>query len=158
MFRDFYINKGKVHYKPQKKTTSLEVNLLLELSEQLSRGLLAVTLGVVLSPEPEILASLLEGTLSLPSELSVSAGGVGSEIEDIASTTGGNLVRLVLSDGGGEGADHLVDGAALSGTQVPGADTGVVGAEVFQGLEVAVCEIQNVDVIADGGSVVGSVV
>lgn len=86
------------------------------------------------------------------------AGGVGSEVEDITSATGSNLVGLVLSDGGGERADHLVDGAALSGTQVPGADTGAVGAEVFQGLEVAVCEIQDVNVIADGGTVVGSVV
>lgn len=69
------------------------------------------------------------------------AGGVGSEVEDIASATGSNLVGLVLSDSGREGADHLVDSAALAGTQVPSAHTGVVGTQVFQGLEVAVCEI-----------------
>jgi hypothetical protein len=135
-----------------------KVNLLLKLGEELSRGLLAVTLGVVLSPEPEILASLLEGTLSLPAELGVSAGGVGSEVEDIASATGSDLVGLVLSDSGGEGADHLVDSAAPAGTQVPGAHTGVVGAQVVQGLEVTVCEIQDVEVIADGGTVVRGVV
>lgn len=88
----------------------------------------------------------------------MSAGGVGSEIKDVTSATGGNFVGLVLSDGVGEGTDHLVDGAALASAQIPGADTRVVGAEVFQGLDVAVRKIQDVDVIADGGAVVRGVV
>ena len=71
---------------------------------------------------------------------------------------GGNLVGKFAAGGGGEGVDHLVHGAALSGAQVPGADTGVVGTEVVEGLEVAVGKVQDVDVVTDGGSVVGVVV
>jgi hypothetical protein len=129
-------------------------NLLLKRSKQLSRRLLAITLRIVLSPQPKIITSLLERALSLPAKLCVRASRVSSEVKDITSATGRNLVGLVLSDGSGECADHLVDGAALSGSEVPGAHAGVVGAQVVEGFEVAVGEIQNVDVVADGGTVV----
>lgn len=132
--------------------------LLLESSEELSRGLLAVTLGVVLGPEPKVLAGLLEGTLGGPAELGGSAVGVGSQVQNVTGTTGGNLVGEVTADSGGEGADHLVDGAALAGTQVPGTDTGVVGTKVVQGLQVTVSQVENVDVVTDGSAVVGVVV
>lgn len=138
--------------------SSQKQNLLLQLSQQLRRGLLAVALGVVLGPEPEILAGLLEGTLGGPAELFGGTGSVGSQVENVTGTAGSNLVREVATDGGAEGADHLVDGAALAGTQVPGADTGVVGAEVVQSLQVAVGQVENVDVVTDGGAVVGVVV
>lgn len=117
-----------------------------------------VSLGVVLSPEPEILAGLLEGSLGFPAELLVGASRVGCEVENVTSTAGSDFVGEVAADGLGEGADHLVDGAATAGTQVPGAHTGVVGAEVVQGLEVTVCKVENVDVVADSGSVVRGVV
>lgn len=149
LFQKIYINKP-VSCQP--------VNLLLKLSKKLSRGLLAVTLGVILSPEPKVLTSLLESALGLPAQLGVSPSRVSSEVEHVTSTTRSNLVGLVLADGSGESTDHLVDCAALTGAQVPGAHTGVVGAQVVQSLEVAVCEIQNVDVVADGGTVVGGVV
>ena len=83
------------HAHNQSNRSNKDSNLLLKRSKELRRGLLAVTLGVVLSPAPEILASLLEGTLSLPAELSVGAGRVGSEVQDITSATGSNLVGLV---------------------------------------------------------------
>lgn len=117
-----------------------------------------VTLGVVLSPAPEILAGLLEGTLGLPAQLAVGAGGVGSEVEDVTCTARGDFVGHVSADGLGESTDHLVDGAAAAGAEVPGAHAGVVGAEVVEGLEVAVCQVKNVDVVADGGTVARVVV
>lgn len=84
--------------------------------------------------------------------------GVGSQVQDVTSTTRGHFVGQVTANSGGEGLDHLVDGAALTGTQVPGTDTGVVGAEVVEGLQVTVGKVQNVDVVTDGGTVVGLVV
>lgn len=117
-----------------------------------------VSLGVVLSPEPEILAGLLEGTLGLPAELLVGTSRVGGEVENVTGSAGSDFVGEVAADGLGEGADHLVNGAAAAGTKVPGAHTGVVGAEVVEGLEVAVCEVKNVDVVSDSGSVVRGVV
>jgi hypothetical protein len=105
-----------------------------------------------------MLTSLLEGTLRLPAELGVGAGGVGSEVKDITGTAGSNLVGLVLADSSGESTDHLVDGASLTGAQIPGADTGVVGAQVVEGLQVAVCQVQDVDVVTDGGAVVRGIV
>lgn len=132
--------------------------LLLQLSQQLGRGLLTVALGVVLGPEPQVLAGVLEGELGGPAELVVSASGVGRQVEDVTGTARSNLVGEVAANGGGEGTDHLVDGAALAGTQVPGANTGVVGAEEVQGLEVAVGQVENVDVVTDSSAVVGGVV
>lgn len=132
--------------------------LLLQLRQQLSRRLLTVTLGVILGPAPEILAGLLEGVFGGPAELGVGAGRVGSQVEDVTGATRGNLVGEVAAHGGGEGLDHLVDGGALAGAEVPGADAGVVLAQVVQGLQVAVGQVEDVDVVADGGAVVRGVV
>ena len=94
----------------------------------------------------------------MPAELLVSPAGVGSQVEDVPGTTRGHFVGEVPADGVLEGIDHLVHGAALPGTQVPGTDTGVVGAEVVEGLQVAIGQVQNVDVVTDGGTVAGIVV
>lgn len=130
----------------------------LELLNKLLRRLLPVTLRVVLSPAPQILASILKSELGTPAELGVGTGSVSGKVEDIACTAGSDFVGKVAADGGGEGLDHLVDGAALAGAQVPGADAGVVLAEVVEGCEVAVGEVEDVDVVADGGAVLGVVV
>ena len=52
----------------------------------------------------------------------------------------------------------MEDRAAFAGTEIPGADTGVVGPEVLESHEVAVGEVEDVDVVADGGAVFGFVV
>ncbi len=57
-----------------------------------------------------------------------------------------------------EGVDHLEHGAAASGSEVPGADAGVGFAEVVESREMAVGEIDDVDVVANGGTVSGGVV
>lgn len=133
-------------------------HLLLQLVQQLGRRLLAVSLRVVPRPAPKILASLLEGALGLPAELGVCSGRVGREVEDVAVAARSNLVGELAADGSREGADHLVDGATLAGAQVPGADAGVVCAQVVEGLQVAVGKVEDVDVVANRGSVAGVVV
>lgn len=130
----------------------------LQLINELLRRLLPVALRVVLGPTPQVLAGVLKGVLGAPAKLRVGAGGVGGKVEDVASAARGDLVREIAADGVGEGFDHFVDGAALAGTKVPGADAGVVLAEVVQGCKMAVGEIEDVDVVADGGSVLGVVV
>lgn len=108
-------------------------NLLLQSRKQLSRRLLTVSLRIVLSPEPQILTSLLESTLSLPFKLLSSAGRVRCQIQDVTGTARRNFVGQVTANSSRKGFDHFVNGAAASGTQVPGADAGVVGAEVVEG-------------------------
>jgi hypothetical protein len=100
--------------------------------------LLPVALWVVLSPAPKILASILKRALGTPAELSVGASGVGSEVEDVTSTTRGDFVGQIAANGGGERLDHFVDSAALTSSQIPGADAGVILAEVVESCEVTV--------------------
>ncbi len=52
----------------------------------------------------------------------------------------------------------MEDGAALACSEVPGAHAGVVIAQVVERDEVTLCEVEDVDVVADGGAVVGGVV
>lgn len=113
---------------------------------------------VVLSPAPQILAGVLESVLGTPAKLGVGASGVGSKVEDVTCTARSDLVGQIAADGGGEGLDHLVHGAALARAQVPGADTGVVLAKVVKRCEVAIGEIEDVDVVANGGAILGIVV
>lgn len=132
--------------------------LFLQLVQQLGRRLLAISLRVVPRPAPQILASLLESTLGLPPELSVRASRVGGEVEDVTFAAGSDLVGEIAANGSREGANHMVDGAALTGAKVPGADTGVIGAQVVEGLQVAIGKVEDVDVVANGGSVVRVVI
>lgn len=117
-----------------------------------------VTLGVVLNPAPEVVASLLHGELRLPVELLVGQRGVRGKIEDIALSSGVDLVGEVTADDLAEGLDNLKDGAAAAGTQVPCLDTGLVLTEVVESDEVTAGKVDNVDVVADGGAVSGGVV
>jgi hypothetical protein len=119
---------------------------------------LPVSLRVVLGPAPKILASIFKRALGTPAELSVGAGSIGSKVENITSTARSDLVGKVAADGGGEGLDHLVDGAAPASTQVPCADTRVVLAEVIKSREVAVRQVEDVNVVADSSAVLGIVV
>lgn len=94
----------------------------------------------------------------LPAELRVGPRRVGCEVQHVARAARRNLVRHVPADGVRKCPDHLVHCAALASAQVPGAHPGVVGEEVVQGFEVAVGEVQNVDVVADSGAVARVVV
>lgn len=122
------------------------------------RWLLPITLGVILGPAPEIGASILERQLCLPAELLGRSGGVARQIEDIAGSAPDDLVRQIAADSFAKRLDHFKDGGAAAGAEIPGAHTRVVGAQVVEGLEVALGQVEDVDVIADGGAVVGGVV
>lgn len=131
---------------------------LLDSSQQLRRRLLSVSLGVVADPPPEVLAGLFHGELSLPLQLLVGQLGVGSQVQDITGSASNDLVLQVSADDVAESLDDLKDGATTAGTQVPGLDTGLLGAEIVEGLQVASSKIHNVNVVSDGGSVTGGVV
>lgn len=60
-----------------------------------------------------------------------------SQVQNIARSAAYNLVGQFAADGFGESVDHLEDGAALAGAQVPSADARVVGAEVVERDQVA---------------------
>ena len=127
-------------------------------SQQLRWRLLAVALGVVVHPSPQVLTRLLHGKLRLPVQLLVRQRGVGCQIENIALSTRLDLVGQVPANNLAESLDHLENGAAAARAQVPRLDTGLVLAEVVEGDEVTVGKIDDVDVIANGSSVAGCVV
>ncbi|KND92431.1 putative quinone oxidoreductase [Tolypocladium ophioglossoides CBS 100239] len=134
------------------------LGLGLDRRQQLRRGLLSVALGVVVHPSPQVLAGLFHGELRLPLELLVGQRRVGSQVQHVALSAGNDLVLEVAANDGAERLDHLEDGAAAAGAQVPGLDAGLVLAEVVEGDEVALCQVDNVDVVADGSSVARGVV
>lgn len=126
--------------------------------EKLGRGLLAVALGVVAHPAPQILAGLFHRLLRLPVELLVGERGVGRQVQDIALAAADNLVGKVAADDGAKGLDNVKDGAATSRAKVPGLDAGLAGAQVLQGGEMALGEVDDVNVVANCGAVLGSVI
>lgn len=131
---------------------------LLDSSQQLRGRLLSVSLGVVADPPPEVLTGLLHGELSLPVQLGVGQSRVGSQIQDIAGSAGNDLVFQIAPNDSAECLDDLEDGAATARAQVPGLDTGLVGAKVVESDQVASGKIDNVNVVSDGGSVARGVV
>lgn len=83
----------------------------------------------------------------------VCEGGVGGKVEDIALAALDNLVGELAADDGAEGVDDFEDGAAAAGAEVNGLDAGLLLAEVVEGNEVALGEVEHVDIVADGGAV-----
>lgn len=132
--------------------------LLLQSIKERLWWLLSVSLRVVLGPPPQIRASILQRALRLPAQLLVGSGWVGSQIEHVTCSSADDLVWKIPTHGMTEGLDHVEDSAALAGTQVPCAHARVVRAEVVEGDEVTFCQVKNVDVVADGGTVLGLVV
>ncbi len=126
--------------------------------DQLGGRLLSVSLGVVLDPPPEVGAGVFHAELRLPLQLLVGTRGVRREVEDIASSPGDDLVGQITARGGAEGLDDLEDGAAAAGAKVPLPHARLVLPEVVECDQVALREIENVDVVTDGGAVPRGVV
>lgn len=105
-----------------------------------------------------MLTRILQRQLRLPSQLRIRASRISSEIEHVTRAAVYDFVVQVAAYDGAEGLDHLEDGGAAAGTEIPGAHAGVGGAEVVEGSEMAVGEIDDVDVVADAGAVAGGVV
>ncbi|KAJ6444934.1 LOW QUALITY PROTEIN: putative quinone oxidoreductase [Purpureocillium lavendulum] len=127
----------------------LDCDLLrLDRVQQLRRGVLAVALGVVVDPAPQVLARLLHGELRLPLELLVGQRRVGRQVQDVTRSARDHLVGQVAADDGAKGLDHLEHGAAAAGAQVPGLDARLVLAQVVEGDEVAPRQVDDVDSVA----------
>lgn len=126
--------------------------------DQSRRGILTISLRVIANPSPEILADILEGEFSLPAQLLIRAGGVRGQVQDIAGSLADDLVFQRVADDLAERVDHLEDGAAASGPQVPGSNAGLLLPEVVQSRQMALGEINDVDVVADRCAVSGFVV
>lgn len=105
-----------------------------------------------------MLTRILQRQLRFPPQLGIRASRVSREIKHVARAAVYDFVVQVAAHDGAKGLDHLEDGGAAAGTEVPSAHAGVGGAEVVEGCEVAVGEVDNVDVVADAGAVAGVVV
>lgn len=136
----------------------LSANIRLGSSQQLRWRLLAVPLGIVVHPPPQILASLFHRQLRLPVQLLIGKRRVRRKVENITLSPGYDLVGKITANDLAEGLDDLEDGAAAAGAQIPSLDAWLVLAEVVEGDKVALGEVENVDVVTNGGSVAGSVV
>jgi hypothetical protein len=96
--------------------------------------------------------------LGFPAQLGVGTFRIGSQIQHVACPPANDFVGQIAADGFGEGLDHVIHGAAFAGSQVPGSDAGMLGTQVVQGDGVAAGQVEDVDVVADGGAVFGCVV
>lgn len=134
------------------------LHLFLQRLEQLRRRVLAVSLGVVADPSPQVLTCILHLQLRLPVQLLVGQAGVGRQVEHITLPPVNNLVVEVSAHDRAERLDHLENGGSPSGAQVPGLHTGLVRPQVVERDKVALGKVAYVDVIADGGAVAGGVV
>lgn len=144
-----------VHSRDIVKSSTLS---LLESLEQLLRRILAIAPRIVANPLPQISASILKRELSLPFQLRICSRRVGCEIQHITSSSANNLILQIVSDNVLECVDHLKDGAAAARSKVPGSDAGILFSEVVQGGQMALCEVDDVDVVSYRGPVSGRVV
>ena len=131
---------------------------LLDVGQQLCRRVLAVALGVVRDPAPEVIASLFHCELRLPLQLLVSPRRVGSQVQDVALSSILHLVREISADDLAEGLDDLENGAPATGSQVPLLNTGLVVPQVVQSHQVTLGQVNDMDVVTDSRAVARRVV
>ena len=132
--------------------------LLLERIQQFSGGILPIPLWIVANPFPKIRAGLFHGKFRLPVKDFVCQRRIGGEIEHVSLSSFDDLVREVTTNNGAERLDDLEHGATAPRAQVDGLDAGMLLAEVVEGDEVTLGEVENVDVVSDGGAVSGGVI
>lgn len=132
--------------------------LLLQSIQKCCWGILAVTLGVVVDPPPQICAGILHLQLSLPVQLLVGQARVGREIENVTLSTLNHIVLQIAANHGTECLDHLEDSATATRAQVPSLETGLACAQVVKRSQVTLGKIAHVDVVADSGSITRGVV
>lgn len=140
------------------KVLSLCLRALLDSFEQSRRRVLAVALGIVAYPPPQIIAGIFEGELGLPPQLLVGARWVGGQVKNVACSPRNDFVLELMADDLAESIDHLEDSGPAPRAQVPCSHSGLLLSKVVQGCEMALGEIDDVNVVADGGTVSGGVV
>ena len=129
------------------------LTILLQLLQQLRWRALPIPLRIILRPPPQILTRVLQRPLRLPPQLLVRLFRVRRQVQHVPGPPSDDFIGQVSAYGGAEGFDHVKDGAAFACAEVPGSDAGMVIAEVVEGDEVALGEVEDVDVVADGGAV-----
>jgi len=122
------------------------------------RRRLPISIRVVLRPLPQTLTFIRQRPRRFPAQLLLCPINLRRQVEHISCASLDDLVRKLAANGFVEGGDHLEDGGANAGAEVPGAHTGVDSAEVVEGCQVAGGQIFDVEVVADGGAVLGVVV
>lgn len=105
---------------------------LLQSLQQLCWGILAVALGVVVDPPPQVGAGILHLQLGLPVQLLVGQAGVGCEVENITLSALDDVVLEIAANHCTKGLDHLEDSAATARAQVPGFEAGLAVTQVVQ--------------------------
>jgi hypothetical protein len=119
---------------------------------------LAVSLGVIAYPSPQVIASILQSKLGLPAQFLIGTSRVGGQVKDIARSSPDHLVLEWAADYLAEGVDHLEYSAPTAGSKVPCSDTGLLLSEVIQSGKMAFGKVNDVDVITDCRAVSGWVV
>lgn len=88
----------------------------------------------------------------------ICSGRVGGEIQDVPCTSADDGEGQAAAHCSAESFDHMEDCTAFSCAKVPGADAGVVIAQMLERNEVTLGEVEDVDIVADSGTVRGSVI
>lgn len=133
-------------------------NLLLQRLDKFFWWVLVVALGVVLSPPPQVSTGILECKFRLPLQLCVGQRRVRSKVEDVALPTLDDLVGKIATDDFAERLHHVENGGTLASAEIPGFDAGLVFTQVIEGNKVAFGQIEDVYVVADGGSILRRIV
>jgi hypothetical protein len=116
------------------------------------RWLLSVTFWIILSPTPQILTSVFQGALSLPSELGVGQSRISSKVQYISITARSNLVREITANSMTKCFDHVEHRRAFTGPEIPGFDAGLLLSKIVERNQVTLGKIQYVDIVTDGSS------
>lgn len=132
--------------------------LFFELVQELLRRLLAVAFRVVLGPAPQVGTRVFHRARGLPPELAVGTRGVRRKVEHVAGPAGDDFVGKIAAHSFAEGVDHLKHSAPATSAEIPGADAGLVRPQIIQRGKVASCQVEDVDVVPDGGAVVRGIV
>lgn len=107
---------------------------------------------VLTLPSPEVDTHVVQGPFSLPVELLIGEGRIGSQVRHISRTTRHNDIGQVPTNSLAESTDHLQDSVANSSSQVVGLALVVVaGLFPFDLLErsyMSIGTIDNMQVIA----------
>lgn len=149
---------------PDSQTVNLSNPLLatctipFQLLQQFFRRTLPVPLRVILGPSPQIVTCIFQRSLCLPAQFFIGSFRISRQIQHVSCSPTHNLIRQLSTHRMAKSLDDIEDRAPLSRPQVPRSDARMVIAQVIECDEVALREVENVYVVADGGAVVGGIV
>ena len=110
-----------------------------------------------LLPTPSAAAHVVDGFFGCPAQDLCCLVGLGVTAGDVTTAARHDLVGDVLATGLGKGLDHFQDTAAFASAQVDSVPTRMV-LRKFQGREMAIYQVHDMDVVADAGAIRGIVV